>query len=317
MLEYIYSEKLEQIKKEFDTKIKNEGGKIKDLDDAVIKNVFYGLFDSQKFIDLYKELALEVATSRGLQISKSVLQPKPTPRIYPPKAHGTSWHTDYLYGHGKKSLTVWVPIHGVQPGSTFSFVSNQLENDRILKKIYRRPEFILGDVVEKKYVSQVLPAVDEVAIFDSNQLHSSVENTSQVRRLSFDFRIAETGDRTSSKNLSEYLSLEKRDKSISQANEFKFLKYIVGGRGFDTASQHILIEGVARHKNYKIAGQEAEIERLGLTMLSYHLDAVSLGESKFNAIIVSSKSLFSEQELKYIERRSSSHVYFGAENEWV
>ena len=95
------------------------------------------------------------------------------------------------------------------------------------------------------------------------------------------------------------------------------LKYILGGRSIDTAAQHIAMEGVCEHKKYALVGQEAEMERLGLTMLLFHLDQINRCESKFDAICISTKSLFTSCELDEISQISNKNAYFALENQWV
>ncbi len=52
----------------------------------------------------------ELCVKYKIPINEFVVQPVPTPRIFRPGDHGTSWHTDFWYGHGETFRTVWVPI---------------------------------------------------------------------------------------------------------------------------------------------------------------------------------------------------------------
>lgn len=283
-----------------------------------LREFFYEYFKRTEFSRLYDCLVREIAEKQALDLDRLLLQPLPTGRVFPPGAHGTSWHTDYLYGHGEKTITIWVPIYGVTPGSSFKYISDNKINNQLVQKIFENPEFLLGEIAEKKDVREVIPADGSIAIFDSNQLHCSHENTSNSLRLSFDFRISLDDDTTTTKNLAGYFRLTKSGlKKPNPERKLSFLKYILGGRGFDTAAQHILIGGLAQDKSMKIIGQEAEVERLGLTMLNHHLKEINSGISKFDAIILASKTLFSDDEFERVRKNSCENIYCCAEGEWI
>ena len=104
MLSYLNTEFSVKIIRAFKLKMAEAGRAIDDVGDSHIRKLLHEFLSDREFNRMYQELALEVAKSRGMNLSKAILQPKPTPRVFPPKAHGTSWNTDYLYGHGKKRL---------------------------------------------------------------------------------------------------------------------------------------------------------------------------------------------------------------------
>lgn len=283
-----------------------------------LRELFYEYFKRSEFAILYESLAREIAESQGFDTDRLLLQPQPTARVFPPRAHGTSWHTDYLYGHGEKTITIWVPIYGVTHGSSFKYISDSKINNQLVQKILENPEFLLQEIAEKKDVRDVIPDEGSIAIFDSNQLHCSHENTSKSLRLSFDFRISIDNDTSTTKNLADYLRItESGFKKPRSYRNHSFLKYIMGGRGFDTAAQHILIEGIAQDKNMEITGQEAEVERLGLIMLNHHLKEIESGRSKFDAVILASKKLLSDNELNFVHENSCKNIYCCAESEWI
>ena len=117
-----------------------------------------------------------------------LFQRTPTPRVILPGAHGTNWHCDYWYGHGKNSKTVWVPIENVVPGSTFSVIKKSEENRRLYNYYTKMPEMLTKkfDLMGVETL-QVCPPKNTAAIFDTNVIHGSTKNITNLTRLSFDF----------------------------------------------------------------------------------------------------------------------------------
>tara|TARA_B110000211_G_scaffold148527_2_gene169148 strand:+ start:4747 stop:5475 length:729 start_codon:yes stop_codon:yes gene_type:complete len=235
-----------------------------------------------------------------------------------PGQHGTSWHTDYWYGHGKDFKTVWVPLFGVVPGSTFDVVESSLENKRVLNYYCNNPELPEGDFdLMGSQTNQVLPDSQSVFVFDSCLLYGFPLNTSQSVRVSFDFRFGKSTDISSSKDLSKYLKID-GSTLVPCGKSFpgKYLMCIRGGCGINTSIQHILIEGSTKSLIIQIAAQEAEIERHGQPMLRKHLGLIKDQKSEFTGIAVASKSLLNSDVLSLIYA-SGVIVYCALEDEFL
>jgi len=80
-----------------------------------IRSLFFRFFSTKEFKGLYESIAKELAKEFDISEDEVLVQANPTPRVFRPNDHGTNWHNDYWYGHGKHSRTVWVPIKGVVP----------------------------------------------------------------------------------------------------------------------------------------------------------------------------------------------------------
>jgi hypothetical protein len=168
-----------------------------------------------------------------------------------------------------------------------------------------------------KMFDPVLPSECQCVVFNSRILHESPLNSSQQMRISFDFRIGDIGDRTSTKNISEYYRWN-GEKYSSDESRFlnKFIKYIHGGKGISTLAQHLLIEAYAREKNINIVGQEAEIERFGTPMLRFHAEKISRRLVEYNSIILATKNLLSVDDILTL-KSSNINAFCCLEDEWV
>lgn len=293
-----------------------------DLKTSIIeyRKTFFEFFKSKIFFEIYQNFAEEICNEYKLIDHEVLFQEVPTPRVFVPNAHGTNWHCDYWYGHGRKTKTVWVPIKNVFPESTFSAIKNIKENNSLLDFYSQNPKLLTKKFDLKGAESmQVCPPDDSAAIFDSNILHSSTKNTSNLTRLSFDFRFTTEGDSSSTKNFDDYLKFHNgKFKKNSHASEnTNFLKYICGGRGISTKSQHILINEICEDLGFNLAGQEAEIERFDYPMLRFHVDEIKNKESQYSGIVIASKGIFNNGELLEIFSKINIPVFFALEQEWL
>jgi ectoine hydroxylase-related dioxygenase (phytanoyl-CoA dioxygenase family) len=285
-----------------------------------LRNIFFEYFKSDIFLEIYQKFAGHINNEYNLINQKLFFQVTPTPRVFIPGAHGTNWHCDYWYGHGKNSKTVWVPIENVVPGSTFSAVK-KFEDNRDLYKYYSE----MPELLTKKFdlmgaeTFQVCPPKNTAAIFDTNVLHGSTKNITDLTRLSFDFRFTINEDETSTKNLDEYLhySNGKLIEPNPERKDIQFLKYICGGRGIDTKSQHMLIEASCKDLGLSLVGQEAEIERFDYPMLKFHIGEIQNKTSLFSGIVIASKRLLDDSDVLGLLSRSKVAVFFALEQEWM
>ena len=272
--------------------------------DKIRREELFTFSKSKSFMELYYKLSHEIVKSFYENTDNILLQPSVTVRLFEKNSHGTSFHTDYLYGHGEKTNTIWVPIYGLAQGNSFKILKKEFFKkykikDIALKYDKKLENSLLNDSFE------VLPKNDECVIFNSKVIHGSPLNNSKTTRYSFDFRISSSDDLTSTKKIDDYLILDDGMWKV-QDNKFEgynFLKYICGGVGKDTAMQHEIIEYSSKVNNFKIVGQEAEIERYGFNVFKRHLSEKN--NKNFNAIVISSDAILDEESKLRIKK---SHI---------
>lgn len=286
-----------------------------------VRRLFFRFFQTDEFKSLYEKVAVELAEKYQISENDFLIQPIPTPRVFRPGDHGTSWHTDYWYGHGSLSRTVWVPISGAVKGATFSAIKNEKDNAKVVEFYEKNPSSLINsfELLDSKIVD-VCPPKNNLAIFSSKLLHGSPENTTNIERLSFDFRFTPRIDTTSTKKLSHYLCLKNKSlhkQHTSHKKNSKFLKYICGGKSIDTAAQHILIDEIAKNDGFNVMAQEAEIERLGNPMLLFHAQKIKNNNSKFHGIIIATSKILNEQTKTEIKSKFSVPIYCALERQWL
>ena len=283
-----------------------------------IRPLFFDFFQTKDFKKEYLKLGLEIQSYFKIQKKFFVLQLNPTPRVFKPGDHGTSLHSDYWYGHGKKFHTVWVPLIGLNQNSSFEMVKSIKENRRIYSLINDNQSLLekINKIRIKTFC--VLPEADQAAIFSSNLLHKSTNNSSKNMRISFDFRFGQNNDKTSSKNLHTWYKFQD-NKLISESNIKKknFLKYVIDKGKIETSIQHLLIENFAKTYGFELSAQEAEIGRFGYPMLKMHCKDIARNNKKrFNGIIIASESLLDSTILKEVTKNRTP-VFACLEGKWL
>jgi len=274
---------------------------IEDTDASVIRNAMFAFFSTKRFKELYFDMASSLGKELRLDMGKLVLQTSPTPRVFKPNTHATSFHCDYWYGHGLQSYTVWTPLMNLDENNTFHLAKENKQDELydLLEKsrgIVRNEEDIIKDCFP------VMPDKGSSAVFNTTTLHGSPLNKSTKTRLSFDFRLGISPDETSTKDLENYYKYNGKTFEIQDhpLKEKKVLKYICGGKNKNTFSQHSLIEQSAERYKYIIDGQEAETERFGHPVLEQYLDGL-LEEKGFSGIVIASSSIIDDDMLKQLK----------------
>jgi hypothetical protein len=278
-----------------------------------VREKMFEFFSSEAFLELYFQLAIEVAKDNGCLSPGLLLQKTPTPRVFRVGDHGTSFHSDYWYGHGERSFTIWTPLSEIKTGNTF-WLCNLEKNDYYLQILSNEKNFI---EIESKIIDDCYPAMPKAGtsvIFSSKRIHGSPKNISNSERISFDFRIAFESDSTSTKDLSNFYRYD--GLIFTDSNNLfvgkKFIKYICGGSNKSTTAQHLMIESASKHYNISIDGQEAEIERFGHPMFYEYLNGLALKKG-FDGIVVASSAVLSSEAF-LAAQRSSIVVYCALEN---
>ena len=297
-LNIVKSDRIIEIKNHFinffgETRVANNG--IKTFE-------FYKFVNTDLFIYLYKEIINE---NFKYDLNEICVQPTPTFRKFLPQAHGTSFHNDYLYGHGKHSKTIWIPICGLDSKNSVLFLEDKFHNDFPHKNLAFNYSIKMENELIKNSISPSL-GFDEGIVFGSNKIHGSPKNNSSQTRYSFDFRISKIDDPTSTKHLATYLYYLNNQwvRKPSPFKNKKFLKYICGGKNKDTLSQHLIIESISEKYDINIVAQEAEIERFGHEILRKYLNG-QIVEKDYDSIIIASSSII---DAKFLNEISKSNV---------
>jgi hypothetical protein len=261
----------------------------------LIRNAMFEFFRTDAFLDSYVVIAEEAAGSIGLLSDKLVLQSVPTPRIFKPGAHGTSFHCDYWYGHGLSTYTVWLPLTPVEPGNSFFICAEKCQR-HFYDTLVRTRKFTELEDELLEFSAPVLPPKGSAFMFHSEVLHGSPKNTSSKTRVSFDFRIGSNADETSTKDLANYFHFDGERFVLPRhaLDGKRVLKYICGGPGKNTFAQHVIIEESAKRYNMNISEQEAEIERYGFPMLQAYLGG-AMNHKNLDGIIVASRTVLDDE----------------------
>jgi hypothetical protein len=276
----------------------------------------FDFFGQEAFLSHYLLAAKKAADSVGLLNGRLVLQSVPTPRIFRPGTHGTSFHCDYWYGHGLSTNTVWRPMTPVERGNSF-FICDAERQDVLYEKLVSTRKFTELENELLGFSSPVLPDQGSAFIFHSQVLHGSPKNTSSRTRVSFDFRIGSSADPSSTKDLANYYHFEngKFVLPTHPLNGKKVLKYICGGEGKNTFAQHAIIEESARRYNMNISEQEAEIERYGYPMLRAYLGG-AMTQKNIEGIIIASSTII-DADVARLASMSSFPVWCALENTFL
>jgi len=288
-----------KLNRDYAQKIK-EIHSIKNINDksiSLIQNKFYEKENIDKLKVIKIGILKELIKNKILQNKTFYVQRSPTLRIYKPSQHGSSFHTDYYYGHPKNALVIWVPLFPTTKKNSIYFVNHDVEKEinkdfKNLGKLLSQKDIDIK-CMENSYSYDL--GHKEILIFPTTSIHGSPINNDTKTRLSIDFRITPTSGGVGSKDISNYDifsdgTLNPTLNDFSTLIQNKTIKLIFGGKDFSTQSQHILINSYAQSKLINISAQEAEIEKLGYPILHQYLNGL-LNEKKLDGIIVASKGL--------------------------
>ena len=294
---YISADSIFSIQDKFESYISPRGLDIQRSQVQEIRNAMFEFFRTETFQDTYLEIAKDAAKSIGLLHDKLVLQSVPTPRIFKPGAHGTSFHCDYWYGHGLSTYTVWLPLTPVEAGNSFFICAEERQRLLYDKLVLTRKFAELEDEL-LEFSSPVLPPRGSAFMFHSEVLHGSPKNTSSKTRVSFDFRIGSLADETSTKDLANYYHFDGARFVLPKhaLHGKRVMKYICGGPGKNTFAQHAIIEESAKRYNMNISEQEAEIERYGFPMFRAYLTG-AMKQKHLDGIIVASQTILDDNAI--------------------
>ena len=275
----------------------------------IIKSEFFRVFNSDEFNILYSRLSREIVDDFFPAETDVRVQATPMPRIFYPKSHGTSFHTDYWYGHGLTTYTVWLPLFNCISGATFfSDHNNSLGIDTVNDPSLNPLSSLFIDMLCAP-LFEVLPPHSSCYVFPSHVLHGSICNNTPATRLSFDFRITQADDSTSTKDFSDHLLFSDSNLLVPNKHPLRgksVLKYITGGKNSNAQIQLQVIESIALKHGVLAHDQEREIERYHYPVLKKILkDKTFL--SQYEAIAIMSASQLPQEVIGLI---ASSEVPF-------
>ncbi len=295
------------------TKIVKEAN-LKDL-----RNSFMMLFQLSEFREIYEQFFRNFFTNNNIE--NGVFQIQPTPRIVLPNSLATSFHCDKWYGHGSSTYTIWVPLHDIEKGSGVYFIEDDVLNAELQKEFTSAANYskALKNFNDRcsKLSKQFLPKKGTAKLFHSSVTHGSLLNTASTTRFSIDFRFSSNSKDIGNKSIYDFCFLSSdKTKSNVFPNNLRVLKYINGETGLSTKSQHLLIESFCSASGLIINGQEAEIENGQKSVLKHYSDKKNLDKSQFDAIVIASKSLLT-QDCIDIANNSESILITALEQEII
>jgi len=281
-----------------------------------MRDKMFEFFESKPFLDSYFRLAEDISEHLGMKNSHLALQIQPTPRVFRPGDHGTSFHCDYWYGHGESAYTIWTPLTDIENGNTFYLLDKE-KNDYYFDALTRANGYVEIESELMAHSIAVLPPKGHCAVFNSKIIHGSPKNTSTKERISFDFRISSKVDLTSTKDLDNYFHFdgEAFRRPTSRFGQDKYIKYVCGGKEKNTTAQHMVIESAAKFYGIQIEAQEAEVERFGNVIFDQYLDGMAKDKG-FQGIVLASKSLLSSHCVEKANK-SAIKVYCVLENTFL
>jgi ectoine hydroxylase-related dioxygenase (phytanoyl-CoA dioxygenase family) len=315
-LEYFDSKYLIEIQELFleranEKKIEKESSSVRE-----IREFMFDFFQTTEFITLYFNVAEQIVEYIKAPFEQTVLQSLPTPRVFRPKAIGTTYHCDYWYGHGERSHTVWVPLSQLDEGNTFHVASDELARKYVLNLEKNRIYAPVPEIVNATS-TPVLPDIGQAYIFNSRILHGSPLNNSTNTRLSFDFRISNKSDSTSTKDLENYYHYQNNKFQIQKhlLDGARVMKYVCGGHEKNSYVQHIIIDAAAKRFNMNVYEEEAEIERLGFPIFEEYVTG-KLKKSKVDAMLIASRNILDEASIK-LAKNERVKIWCALENNFL
>ncbi len=294
---------LEEVKRIINNKNNSKEKIVKDFNEKI---------ESKKFNKLYKNLIKTICKIYKFKNKNIWFQKRPTVRVFFENEIGTSYHTDYWYGHGKNTHTVWIPISEINKGNGLRFVNQSISYVRgtsLMKKNLKSKNLNKYNNFLNKRSNEILIKRGEAIVFNSKTLHGSPKNYSDKTRVSFDFRFF-TGNDFGSKERNNFVKFKNGIESKVLIHRNSWLKYIIGGKKISTMYQHILLNEFIKNNKLISHSTEAEIEKLNYPILDSYLY-----NEKIKGILVASKDLIPNKYLKFLgKNKFNKKIGFALEN---
>lgn len=160
-----------------------------------------------QFAAMYSAFSSHVFATRV--DSAFALQRYPNFRFLPPGRPEMCipFHTDGWYGHGEGERNAWVPLAGANGSASLQAIPS--EKSKHLINEARANRLRLHEMNEL-FLPHAYPLegdVGSVFLFDAQQLHGNIENTTQHTRVSIDFRVAIQNQRLGAKRVGGYFKV--------------------------------------------------------------------------------------------------------------
>ena len=256
----------------------------------------------------------------------ALIQIIPTARIQPPHFMTTSFHSDAWYGHSKSTNSFWVPLTNVSADNTLNMAPSRevssITMEKLLSGNYSLQEInnICMNVTEPSNTKK-----GQILSFSPDMIHGAKMNTSNLTRVSFDFRIVNSDNDLGYKPISNYfryedlskISSKKVNKIYIKKNRNAFLSYSNKCLGANPKSQLMLCNIVAKDKNFAIQRNESEIYVFDhLPVLRHYLGSET---PSFDGVVVFSIGVFNRQKdlgekILNLAKKNSKMILFAAED---
>lgn len=277
-----------------------------------IVKFFNEKIESKKFDKLYKSLIKIVCKTYKLNNKNIWFQKRPTVRVFFENEIGSSYHTDYWYGHGKNTNTIWVPISEINSGNGLRIVDKSIsysQGTSLMKLNLGTKNLQKYNNFLNKKSNEILVKRGEAIVFNSKTIHGSPKNYSNKTRISFDFRFF-TGNDFGSKEENNFIKVKNGTKNKTLIHKNNWLKYIIGGKKISTMYQHILLNEFIKNNKLTSNSTEAEIEKLDYPILDSYLY-----NKKIKGILIASKDLIPKRYLKFLgKNKFQKKIGFALEN---
>tara|TARA_B110000027_G_C16107185_1_gene295853 strand:+ start:557 stop:1660 length:1104 start_codon:yes stop_codon:yes gene_type:complete len=300
------------------------------LDQSVIQNLeivrqkMFSIFREEEFQNYYKSFAkflIETYADKSALIQKT-----PTARIQPPRFMTTSFHSDAWYGHSKSTNSFWMPLTKVNADNTLNMAPSRELSNITMNKL------IQGNYSLKE-INDICIAITEpsktkkgqILSFGPDMIHGAKMNTSDLTRVSFDFRIVNSDKDLGFKPISNYYrydDLTSDKKEIEKVQTTKkitqgFLSYSNSCSGVNPKSQLMLCSSVAKDKGLVIQRNESEIYVFDyLPVLRHYLGNET---PTFDGVIVFSIAIFNGnkdlgEQILNLAKQNLKQILFAAED---
>lgn len=278
-------------------------------DQSKIETIFYRLFHTKEFINIYKKFVK--INLKSIFKSNFECQNIPSVRIAFPGEKSVNFHNDCWYGHNKNIMNVWIPITNVKKTQSLAFLNSQ-DNEKALKYFYQTQPSIktINKYCFKKSNFAELN-YGQFLIFPTRSLHGTVKNLSSEIRISFDFRICFDGKYgLKNKNFfSNFFNTPRESKLINSRKKNIFaIGYINQKKIFNKMilSQTIQQETIVSYcKKNNLDLLKLETELIGFTK-PINLENILFGNEKKN---IRNIIIFSEKNLDLKNKENSKLIH--------
>ena len=290
----------------------------------IVRQKMFSIFREEEFQDCYKLFAKFLMDTYADE--SALIQITPTARIQPPRFMTTSFHSDAWYGHSKSTNSFWMPLTKVNADNTLNMAPSRELSNITMNKL------IQGNYSLKE-INDICIAITEpskakkgqILSFGPDMIHGAKMNTSDLTRVSFDFRIVNSDKDLGFKPISNYYrydDLTSDKKEIEKVQTTKkitqgFLSYSNSCSGVNPKSQLMLCSSVAKDKGLVIQRNESEIYVFDyLPVLRHYLGNET---PTFDGVIVFSIAIFNGnkdlgEQILNLAKQNLKQILFAAED---